>query len=168
MYSIIIIKKYKNLKASFFSLIARLFESTSNKNAVDTIDDQLFNNSVELALKHCTIITTSITTPAATNLNNENKYKRELAIKILEAVVKNHSFPFDRFKFSQILNQVKEKPSSFYFSSLIYFSWKKDFFDKLLKQFETQSNEYTSLNLIRLIINLLGNVSLFFSSLLKA
>jgi hypothetical protein len=66
------------------------------------LDPDLLHTYLELASKNCTLITTS----TSSINNNENKYKRELAIEILDKVVKHHLKQCDTLKFSQLLNQV--------------------------------------------------------------
>ena len=66
------------------------------------LDPDLLHTYLELASKNCTLITTS----TSSINNNENKYKRELALEILDKVVKHHLKQCDTLKFSQFLNQV--------------------------------------------------------------
>ena len=66
------------------------------------MDPGLLHTYLELALKSCTFITIS----TSSLNNNENKYKRDLAIEILDKVAKHHLKQCDLTKFSQLLNPV--------------------------------------------------------------
>lgn len=131
------------------------------KKALDTIqDNELINTNIELAFKYCVVLSPSSSSLSNSVINNENKYKRELAVQILELLLKSN-LKYDQSKIITYLNQViyfifyKLNITTSLFRLIL-----KEFFDRLMKLFET-SNESYVLNLVQIIINLVGKVIIF-------
>jgi hypothetical protein len=89
------------ISLKFFSFHYRAIDYNPKIKLID-LNPDLLHTYLEIALNNCTLIKKS----TSSMNNNENKYKRELALEILDKVVKHHLKQCDTLKFSQLLNQV--------------------------------------------------------------